>query len=132
MNHQLKLFNTNRKKAVVLLFSVGFVFWIFCLPKTLFDDPTSTVVESEEGFLLGARIAEDGQWRFPQKDSVPYRFEQAILHFEDEYFYSHPGFNPISMIKAFYQNTITEKRRGASTISQQVIRLSRKGKKRTY
>lgn len=132
MNHQLKLFNTNRKKPVILLFSVGFVFWIFCLPKTLFDDPTSTVVESEEGFLLGARIADDGQWRFPKKDSVPYRFEQAILHFEDEHFYRHPGFNPVSILKAFYQNTITNKRRGASTISQQVIRLSRKGKKRTY
>lgn len=132
MNHQLKLFNTNQKKTAILLFCIGFVFWVFCLPKTLFDDPTSTVVESEEGFLLGARIADDGQWRFPKKDSVPYRFEQAILHFEDEYFYRHPGFNPVSMVKAFYQNIITDKRRGASTISQQVIRLSRKDKKRTY
>ena len=114
-----------------LLFAL-FVIWLFCLPKPLFKDPTSTVVESREGTMLGARIAEDGQWRFPQITSVPHRFEQAILLFEDEYFYQHPGFNPVSMGKAIWQNLTTEKRRGGSTLTQQVIRLSRKNKRRTY
>lgn len=109
-----------------------FVLWLFCLPKPLFSDPTSTVVESREGMMLGARIAEDGQWRFPKIDSVPHRFEQSILLFEDEYFYNHPGFNPVSMSKAIWQNLTTDKRRGGSTLTQQVIRLSRKNKKRTY
>ncbi len=108
------------------------ILWLFCLPRPLFQDPTSTVVESRKGQLLGARIATDGQWRFPQIDSVPYRFEQCILHFEDEYFYQHPGFNPVSMSKAFWQNLTTDKRRGGSTLTQQVIRLARKNRKRTY
>jgi len=111
---------------------MGFIFWLFCLPRPLFDDPVSTVIESREGVLLGARIASDGQWRFPALDSVPYRFEQCVVHFEDEYFYYHPGFNPISIGKALYQNISTGKRRGASTITQQVIRLAKKNKKRTY
>jgi len=81
---------------------------------------------------LGARIADDGQWRFPALDSVPYRFEQCVLLFEDEYFYKHPGFNPVAMGKALYGNIMTDKRRGGSTITQQVIRLSRKNTKRTY
>lgn len=89
--------------------------------------------------MLGARIADDGQWRFPQMDSVPDRFEQCILYFEDEYFYYHPGFNPMAMGEALWQTLTTPKRRGGSTITQQVIRLSRnarlsegKLKKRTY
>ncbi len=109
-----------------------FLLWLFCLPSELFRDPTSTVVESREGMMLGARIADDGQWRFPKLDSVPFRFEQCILHFEDEYFYSHPGVNPVSMGKALWQNLTTDKRRGGSTLTQQVIRLSRKNKGRTY
>ena len=111
---------------------IGLVYWLFCLPSQLFKVPHATVVESVEGELLGARIARDGQWRFPALDSVPYKFEKCILLFEDEYFYKHPGFNPVAMSKALYGNLTTDKRRGGSTITQQVIRLSRKGSKRTY
>ncbi|NNF30063.1 MAG: penicillin-binding protein 1C [Flavobacteriaceae bacterium] len=125
-----QVLKSHRRKLIVL--GVVFSIWLFCLPAELFDASTSTVVESREGIMLGARIADDGQWRFPESDSVPYRFEQCILHFEDEYFYSHPGVNPVSMAKALWQNVTTDKRRGGSTLTQQVIRLSRKNKKRTY
>jgi penicillin-binding protein 1C len=121
-----------KHKFKLSLLLLLFVLWLFCLPKPLFKDPASSVIESREGIMLGARIAEDGQYRFPKIDSVPYRFEQAILLFEDEYFYQHPGFNPISMSKAIWQNLTTEKRRGGSTLTQQVIRLSRKNKRRSY
>ena len=114
------------------VFFVVLILWLFCLPKNLFENPTSTVVDSSEGSLIGARIADDGQWRFPQIDSVPERFKQSILLFEDEYFYEHPGFNPISIIKAIGHNLTKDTRRGGSTITQQVIRLSRKNRSRTY
>lgn len=123
------LFNHKIKFGVFLII---LILWLFCLPKNLFKDPTSTVVDSSEGSLIGARIADDGQWRFPQIDSVPERFRQSILLFEDEYFYSHPGFNPISIFKAIGHNLTKETRRGGSTITQQVIRLSRKNQSRTY
>ncbi|MAU17544.1 MAG: penicillin-binding protein 1C [Muricauda sp.] len=119
-------------KIKLSVLGIILVLWLFCLPKALFKDPTSTVVDSSDGFLIGARIAEDGQWRFPQIDSVPERFKQSILLFEDEYFYKHPGFNPISIIKAIGHNLTKETRRGGSTITQQVIRLSRKNRSRTY
>lgn len=109
-----------------------FMFWLFCLPTELFNNPTSTVVTSREGNLLGARIASDGQWRFPALEQVPEKFETGLLFFEDEYFYKHPGFNPVSIVKAVWGNLTSDKRRGASTITQQVIRLSRNNKKRTY
>ncbi len=106
--------------------------YLFSLPACLFSDPTSTVIEDRNGVLLGARIAADEQWRFPEMDSVPERFKAALLLFEDRYFYLHPGFNPVSMVKALFHNVRPgRKKMGGSTISMQVIRLSRKGQPRT-
>ena len=61
--------------------------WLLCLPRELFRGTVySTVVESAEGELLGARIADDGQWRFPPSDTVPERFAAALIQFEDKRF----------------------------------------------
>lgn len=125
-----RLWEKHKFKGIVFLLLFGL--WLFCLPKPLFDFPTATVVEDETGEMLGARIASDGQWRFPEIDSVPKRFEKCIVYFEDEYFYRHPGFNPISISKALWNNIQGKRRRGGSTITQQVIRLSRENKNRTY
>ncbi len=76
-------------KLAILLILLSF--YAFCLPSKLFDKPTATVIESSEGELLGAKIANDGQWRFPKTDSVPYKFKQCIIQFEDAYFYKHLG-----------------------------------------
>jgi penicillin-binding protein 1C len=109
------------------------VVYYFSLPRTLFQEPYSTVIESKEGELLGAKIARDGQWRFPAQDSVPDKFKKCIVYFEDQYFYTHPGFNPMAMVNAIKQNNSAGKVvRGGSTLTQQVIRLSRKGQGRTY
>lgn len=126
-----KYIKRNKIKSVIL-FSL-LVWYYFSLPKQLFTTPISTIIESAEGDLLGAKIADDGQWRFPKTDSIPNKFEHCIVQFEDAYFYKHPGFNPISMFKALQQNLKAKKvKRGGSTLTQQVIRLSRNGQKRTY
>ena len=103
------------------------------LPEPSFKNvPYATVLEARDGTLLGARIAADGQWRFPPSDEIPDKFIQCILHFEDEYFYKHFGVNPISLWKALVQNLEqNEIKRGGSTISMQVVRLSRKNQPRT-
>lgn len=121
----------NKKKSIVAF--VLLIVYYFSLPRTLFEEPYSTVIESSDGELLAAQIAPDGQWRFPAKDSVPDKFKQCIVYFEDEHFRYHPGFNPVAMVKAIRQNQKAGKVvRGGSTLTQQVIRLSRKNKKRTY
>ena len=121
----------NKIKSAIAF--VLLLIYYFSIPRTLFKEPYSTVIESKEGELLGAKIAQDGQWRFPSQDSVPDKFKKCIVYFEDEYFYKHPGFNPGAMINAFKQNRKAGKVvRGGSTLTQQVIRLSRKGKNRTY
>lgn len=117
----------------LLIAFVLLVLYYFSLPKQLFKDPTTTLIESTEGKLLGAKIAADMQWRFPEKEQVPPKFTACITTYEDAYFYKHWGFNPISIFKAFNENRKAGKViRGGSTLTQQVIRLSRKNKKRTY
>ncbi|NLA63925.1 MAG: penicillin-binding protein 1C, partial [Bacteroidales bacterium] len=108
------------------------LWYLFCLPSTLFDTPYSTLVMDRQGELLGARISEDGQWRFPPTDSVPNKYATCVIQFEDRGFRYHPGVNPLSIGRAFVQN-IKEGRvvSGGSTITMQTVRLMR-NEKRTY
>jgi penicillin-binding protein 1C len=100
--------------------------------KPLFHDPLSTVIFDNQGELLGARVAKDGQWRFPGSRAVPRKIEKATIAFEDRYFYFHPGFNPVSLARALILNVRSGRILcGGSTISMQTIRLSRKGKPRS-
>jgi penicillin-binding protein 1C len=121
----------NRIKSAIA--AILLIAYYFCLPGTLFDDPYATVIESSTGDLIGAKIATDGQWRFPSSDSIPEKFAKCIIAFEDRHFRTHPGFNPVSMFNAMVQNFDAGRVvRGGSTITQQVIRLSRKGRRRSY
>ncbi|HIP48701.1 MAG TPA: penicillin-binding protein 1C [Lutibacter sp.] len=123
----------SKYKIRLSLLVVVLIAYYFSLPKQLFKDSTSTVIESVEGYLLGAKIAKDMQWRFPENDSVSVKFGHCITQYEDAYFYKHWGFNPISIVKAFNENRKAKKViRGGSTLTQQVIRLARKNKRRTY
>ena len=105
----------------------------FILPGPTFEVPTATVLEAQNGELLGARIAADGQWRFPAGDSIPPQFVDCLLQFEDQYFYHHLGINPVSIIRSLKTNLVEGRIvRGGSTITMQVARLLRNGRPRTY
>ncbi|UTW68180.1 penicillin-binding protein 1C [bacterium SCSIO 12643] len=104
----------------------------FVIPNPEFKSPTSTILEDSTGVLIGARIANDGQWRFPAMEEVPEKFEKCILLFEDQYFYAHPGINPFSIYRAIKVNAKAGKiRQGGSTLTMQVARMLRENKSRT-
>jgi len=110
--------------AVLLILLIWFA---FALPSPLFLSPTSYVVEAGGGQLMSASIARDGQWRFPAADSVPDKFAKCIIAFEDKRFYSHPGVDPLAMARAMRQNYRAGGiKSGGSTLTMQVIRLSRR------
>lgn len=95
--------------------------------------PNSSVLLDENNELLAARIASDGQWRFPESDSVPQKFKTCIVTFEDEYFYYHPGFNPASLFHSLQRNLSSGKvKSGGSTLTMQVARMSRHSGARSY
>jgi penicillin-binding protein 1C len=116
---------------LLLLFFVIFLVWII-LPRPLFNDPLSTVLLDRDNNLLGAKIASDQQWRFPECEQVPEKFRLAIIHYEDRWFRFHPGFNPVALLRAARLN-ISKGRivSGGSTITMQVVRLARKNRHRT-
>ncbi len=129
MKRRLK--RKRRLVAAGILFGLFVLVWLF-LPLDLFDDPSSPVLFSEEGRLLGARTAADEQWRFPPGECVPERFCRVLLQYEDRRFYMHPGVDPLAVARALWINLRSgEVRSGASTITMQVIRMSRKNRKRT-
>ena len=89
--------------AVVLAAGVGGWFWSL-LPRALFDDPLSYVAEARDGTLLSARIAADGQWRFPPAATVPHKFRRALIVYEDKRFEDHVGIDPLAVARAMRLN----------------------------
>ena len=123
----------NKKLKIVLLVLVGLFIAFLCIPIPRFDKPYSTVLTAKNGELLGAKIADDGQWRFPATNNYSPKYTACLLEYEDRWFFLHGGFNPISFVKAFRDNMRAgEVVRGGSTISMQVVRMSRDNPPRTY
>ncbi len=103
------------------------------LPSPLFNQPLATTLHARNGQLLSAAIAADQQWRFPPADSVPFKFATAVRLYEDEYFYYHPGINPVALARAVQQNSKAGKIvSGGSTISMQTMRMAYGNRPRTY
>ncbi len=117
--------------VLVSLF-MGVVLWITFTPLPSLCTSYSTVLLDKHGEMLGAAIATDEQWRFPRSDSVPEKFMHAIIQFEDHRFFYHPGIDPLALCRAIFKNIRSGSVvSGASTISMQVIRLSRRGQPRS-
>ena len=121
-----------RTLAALALLLGTLAFWR-ALSEPLFDAPLSTVLLARDGALLGARIADDGQWRFPPLRQVPEKFRRALIAYEDKRFEQHPGVDPLAMARAARLNL--EQGRivsGGSTLTMQVIRLARNERGRGY
>jgi penicillin-binding protein 1C len=121
--------------SIKLLAGAAALFFIAVLlaPMPTFHEPLSTVVEAADGSLLGARVASDGQWRFPAPDSVPDKYTTALINYEDRWFRWHPGINPVAVVRALKDNIHAgEIVSGGSTLTMQVARMSRHNPVRTY
>src|SRR5258708_35290226 len=84
------------------ILAVG-ITYLLSLPSKLFTDRYSTVLEDQQGNLLSASIAPDGQWRFPLTSEVPTKFSEALLLTEDKRFYHHFGVDMLALARAIRQ-----------------------------
>ncbi|QZP21925.1 peptidoglycan glycosyltransferase PbpC [Pseudomonas sp. DR208] len=95
--------------------------WPLPLPK----DDLARVVLAEDGTPLWRFADANGVWRYPvqTREVSPYYLD-ALLTYEDRWFYQHPGVNPLALVRATWQN-LTGARvvSGGSTLSMQVARL---------
>lgn len=118
---------------IILGFTGALLLVIIMAPMPVFHAPLSTVVEAADGSLLGARVAADGQWRFPPPDSLPDKYVTCLINYEDRYFLWHPGVNPVAVVRALIGNIRAgEIVSGGSTITMQVARMARGNPDRTY
>ncbi len=85
----------------------------------------ATTVVSRDGTPLRVFADRDGVWRFKTRlEEISPLYLQALIHYEDRYFYLHPGINPFSVLRAFTQNLRNaDIVSGASTLTMQVARL---------
>ncbi len=127
----VRLFNPRLLILFVLIVLSAIVVKTFTTK--LFTSPISFIITDKDDNLLGAKISEDGQWRFPANNIVPEKFALAITHFEDKRFYYHKGIDYSAIIRAIFLNIKYKKIiSGGSTITMQVARLSQKNPSRTF
>lgn len=119
----------NYIKAGGIILLTLLTIWVIlsiAIPRQLFRVPYSTLLYSTEGELLGARIANDGQWRFPQADSLPDKFISCLTTYEDKRFFYHPGIDPIALVRAVRSNLRSKQIvSGGSTLTMQLARQAR-------
>ena len=123
-------------RLLASLLGIGVAAWCILygiVPRQLFPAPCSTLLYSAEGELLGARIAPDGQWRFPATDSLPDRFVDCLLTYEDKRFFYHPGIDPAAIVRAIRLNGKAGRVvSGGSTLTMQLARIARGNQDRTF
>ena len=65
----------------------------------------------------------EGPTQYIPLENIPQQMRYAIIAIEDRWFYEHPGFNPIAILRAFYVNLRAGRKvLGASTITQQLAK----------
>jgi penicillin-binding protein 1C len=112
--------------AIAVAWAAFAVYWWRLLPDPLFSTPSSYVLEARDGTLLSARIASDGQWRFPATGHVPPKFRRALLTYEDKRFDDHLGVDPFAVARAMQLNVSAgHVVSGGSTLTMQLAKLAR-------
>ncbi len=85
----------------------------------------SVIVVARDGTPLRAFANHEGIWRYPvTPEQVSPLYTQALLTYEDRWFWRHPGINPIALVRAGWQ-WLRNRRvvSGGSTLTMQVARI---------
>jgi penicillin-binding protein 1C len=115
-----KLRNTLIALALIVLLDR-----LFPPPIPAIGDDSATIVLARDGTPLRAFANAEGVWRYPVTiEQVSPRYVEALLGYEDRWFWQHPGVNPFAFARAVGQaawhGRIVS---GGSTLTMQVARL---------
>ncbi len=115
------------RATLISLLVLGGLFWLAdrVWPLPLPGDDLARVVLAEDGTPLWRFADADGVWRYPvSPEEVSPLYLQALLTYEDRWFYNHPGVNPLALARAAWLNLRGGRVvSGGSTLSMQVARL---------
>jgi penicillin-binding protein 1C len=108
-----------------LLVLVCLVFADRIWPLPLNEVNPARVVVSEDGTPLWRFADAEGIWRYPVTiEEVSPRYLEALIQYEDRWFWTHPGVNPFSVARAAWQDLRAGRViSGGSTLTMQVARL---------
>lgn len=120
---------SGKHAALILLSMVLAVFGAYLLlplgDQQLKEDYSQVILSSDDSFLR-VYLNKEEQYLLPEslQDSIPENLKHAVLTFEDQHFYRHPGVNPLALARAVYLN-IKHGRivSGGSTVTMQVSRM---------
>jgi len=107
----------------------GGLFWgwlaLSPCPDPLADKSFSTVVFDRDGGLMRVALTDDDKYRIRMPLSeVPPEALEAVIAYEDRWFWHHPGVNLVSAVRAAAETILGKRRFGGSTITMQVARLA--------
>ncbi|MEQ4923213.1 peptidoglycan glycosyltransferase PbpC [Proteus hauseri] len=115
--------------AVVIVFVLAAPILVWIADKIWpLPDPEpqiATIVTAQDGTPLWRFADKNGVWRYHVKLSdVSPEYLQALITYEDRWFYQHPGVNPMAILRAVWQDVSSGRIvSGGSTLSMQVARL---------
>lgn len=119
-------------RLFVAIFGVFLIFLLldfaFPLNQNLLRKDESKFLYDKNGFLISAKLADDGIWR-KNTTQIPATLKQSVIFFEDKYFYYHFGINPLAFVRAVFHNATHSRRIGGSTITMQVARMINRGER---
>ena len=68
------------------------------------DRVRSVLILAQDRTPLRAFADNEGVWRYPVTlDEVSPLYVEALLEYEDRWFYQHPGINPLALARAGWQ-----------------------------
>ncbi|YCH29639.1 peptidoglycan glycosyltransferase PbpC [Erwinia sp. D4-22] len=118
------------RSVKILLLSLLLLLALLWLADRLFPLPLqqvapARVVVAQDGTPLWRFADKNGIWRYPvTPEEVSPWYLQALLTYEDRWFWHHPGINPFALLRAAWQDLRGgEIISGGSTLTMQVARL---------
>lgn len=125
--------------SIFLIIFLGYTYFTFqaalALPSptrlSVPDQPITSEFYDRNGKIL-YRLFEGRNRSLVKLKDLPLFLIQATIAIEDKNFYYHPGFDPLAIVRALYQNSKTGDIQGASTITQQLIKNSLLSPEQTY
>lgn len=124
------------RQRVMLFASVTFVSasgWIFFGPASLSGQPPlqNAFLIAQDGKTVIAELSpEENRVVVPASD-IPKIVQDAFVAAEDERFWSHPGVDPLAIVRAAWHD-VNGGREGASTITQQYVKNTFVGGSRSF
>ncbi len=116
--------------ALATLTAAAAVLWLLdrLLPPPLaaLERPAAVAVLDAAGEPLRLFLPADERWRLPVTlDELPAELPAAVVAIEDRRFWSHPGVDPLAVVRAVWQNLRAGRVvSGASTLPMQLARLA--------